>query len=215
MEPTAQGNAPDVKPVDGQAPEQNTGVEKRINELTAQRYEAQRRAEQAEAREQAYLAQIAEIMSQQRAQPQEPVVQVDPELRRQFEAMMAPMRREMEQTVRQLQQTQGISAIRQANVADPVQKRAEEIILQYAKQNYRIDPEMALDLAAGQLARQQMAEQNAARAAGRAFNGNGVPVLTSQSMPFAGSSEPQKPDLNKMSVSERMAYWESQPGFTI
>lgn len=217
MEPTAQGNAPDVKPADGQAPavEQN-GVEKRINELTAQRYEAQRRAEQAEAREQAYLAQMAELMAQQRAQvPQEPAVQIDPEQKRVFDAYFMPMKREMENTIRELQKIQGLTAIRQASAPDPVQKRAEELVLQYARQGYRLDHEMALDLAEGQIARQQRAEQQAAKAAGRAFNGDTVPVITSQSMPYAGSNEPRRPDLDKMSLQERMAYWDSQPAMRL
>jgi hypothetical protein len=217
LEPTAQGNAPDVKPVDGQTPvvEQN-GVEKRINELTAQRYEAQRRADQAEAREQAYLAQMAELMAQTRAQPAEPAVQIDPDRKREFDAYFNPIKREMENTIRELQKIQGLTAIRQAqHTTSPIQQRAEELTLQYAKNGYRLDPEMALDLAAGQLHRQQISEQNAARAAGRAFNGSGVPVLTTQSMPYAGSTEPQRPDLNKMSIPERMAYWDSQPGFRL
>lgn len=215
MEPIAQGDAPDVKPADGQVAEQN-GVEKRINELTAQRYEAQRRAEQAEAREQAYLAQMAELMAQRNVQQAEPAVQVDPEQKRAFEAMMAPMKREFENAIRELQKLQGLSQIRQAqNVTDPVQRRAEEIIAQYAKQNYRIDPEMALDLAAGQIARQQMAEQNAAKAAGRAFNGSGAPILTTQSMPNLGSTESKRPDLDKMTLQERLQYWDSQPGMRL
>lgn len=215
MEPTAQGTQSDVTPAD-QASEVN-GVEKRINELTAQRYDEQRKREAAEAREQAYLAQIADLMGRQQAAAPAPEVQVDPEQKRQFDAMMSPYLKQIEATLGRLEKVQAISQIRQAgtNVPEPVQRKAEEITERYARQGYKIEAEMALDLAAGQYFRQVQAEQAAGKAASQRFNGSGVPMLTGQSLPNAGSTQPQKPDLDKMSLKERMAYWESAPDMAL
>lgn len=216
MEPNAQGTQPDGTPAGSQAPE--NGVEKRINELTAQRYDEQRKREAAEAREQAYLAQIADLMGRQQAPaPQAPEVVVDPELKRQFDALMTPFQRQIEATLNQLQKVQTIGQIRQAaqGLPEPVQKLAEDITLQYAKQGYKIEHDMALDLAAGQFYRRQAAEQSAGRAATQRFNGGGVPVLTGQSLPNVAPVDPVKPDLDKMSLRERMAYWDSQPGLPL
>lgn len=215
MEPNAQGTQPDVTPVNGQAPD-GTGVEKRINELTAQRYDEQRKREAAEAREQAYLAQIADLMGRSQAAPA-PEVQVDPELKRQFEAMMTPFQKQIEATLGQLQKAQAVSHIRSQGQAlpGPVQQLAEQITERYSRQGYKIEAEMALDLAAGQYFRQTQAEQLAGKAATQRFNGNGVPMLTGQSIPSAGGHEVQRPDLDKMSLQERMAYWDSQPGMAL
>lgn len=214
VEPTAQGTQPDATPAGSQAND-GDGVQKRINELTAQRYDEQRKREAAEAREQAYLTQIADLISRSQPQaPQAPAVEIDPALKQQFDAMLSPFQKRLEMTLAQIQRAQAITQVRTqapAYIPDPVKNLAEKITEDYAKQGYNLDSEMAYDIALGRHRRQELISQSQAQGARTQFNGSGVPVLTGQSLGIPGPSQPQKPDLDKMSLQERMAYWDSQP----
>lgn len=213
MEPTAQGTQPVVSPADSPA-DGADGVQKRINELTAQRYDEQRKREAAEAREQAYLTQIADFMARGQQAPAAPQVELDPEFKRAFDAAFSPFQKRMEMTLAQIQRAQAITQVRTqapAHLPDPVKVEAEKITNEYARQGYNIEAQMAYDIAAGRFFQQQLAEQQAAKLAGRQFNGNSVPMFTQQSMPNMAPAAPVRPDLDKMSLKERLAYWDSAP----
>lgn len=212
MEPTAQGTQPVATPDNAQA-EVGAGVQKRIDELTAQRYDAERKAAAMEAREQAYLAQIAELARTQAPAVQAAPVEIDPGLKAQFDALYGAQQKRIEMTLAQLQRAQSLTQVRTqapAYLPDPVKLEAEKLTEEYARQGFNLDAKMAYDIASGRFYQQQLVEQASARAAGRAFNGTGVPMLTGQSIPNV-TQAPPKPDLDKMSLQERLKYWDSAP----
>lgn len=192
---------------EGQPAGQNEGIQKRINELTAEKHEAMRELEAMRARENAYLAEIA-------ARAQAPVptqqVEVDPEFKKQLDSYMAPFQRQLQDTLKQLQTAQALVAVRTggSNLPDPVRQEAERITADYARKGYAIESEMAYKLAAGEVYLKQLATQASQKTQMQTFNG--VTSVISQQSPLPNTqTAPQRPDLNAMSPGQRIAWFEA------
>lgn len=177
------------------------GVQKRFDEMTAQKHAAQREAEdyrrqveEMKAREQIYLTEIAN-RAERAAQPQTP--DVDPEFKRQVEAAIAPLKQEMSRQLATLQAQTTIMQVRaeavQRGLPDEVRTRAEKITEEYLKQGHLIDKEVAFRMAAGDAFLAQMAKQGTNQTARAAFN-QPNPLLTSQGVLPAGQPQVQRRD---------------------
>jgi hypothetical protein len=212
MEPIAQAGIPGAETSgDQNSPQVPEGVQKRIDELTREKHEAIREAEKHKAAAEAALAAIAaQGQSKVEAPPQ---VEIDPELRKQFDAYFGGYQRQMQQTVAELQKVSALSQARagvaKAGLPEAVALEVEGVTEFYAKQGYVIQPDVALDIASGRVYRKQLADQAKNDAARRQSNTapQGIQV---QSAGIGLSVQPQnRPDLSRMSPEQRIAWYES------
>lgn len=186
--PPAQGDASQaVQPASDQSQQSGVpdGVQKRFDEMTAEKHAMARQLEEAKARENMYLAQIAAAVQQPRQEPvAQPQVQIDPDVQAAMEQRFGAFERRIGSLLQQIQGQQTVLQVRtgavQQGLPEPVAARAEQITLQYAQRGYPIDPQVAYDLAAGQIYREQLAKQAQGNAARQNFN-QPNPVFTQQS----------------------------------
>lgn len=213
-EPNAQGTQPEQNPaaVENQ---QASGVQQRIDELTREKHEAQRRAEELSQQYMTLLNDLAtKSIQPQSAQPQ---VEIDPTLKAQMEAVMAPFQAQLNRTLAQIQQAQALTNARSlaGSLPEPVAQEMQKVVSDYAKQGYRVDDEVALDIAYGRVARKQQTAQGQANQAQRQFNSQ-TPVIGQQSM-MGIPQVPQtnKPNLDAMTFAERQKYWDTAPALPL
>lgn len=139
-------------PSNGGVPE---NIQKRFDEMTAQRHEAERRAAELEGRLQALqqqqMAQLMAMQQAQQVQPQGP--NIDPERRAELEAILNPITQRFEQQMARMQSLFGgqIVGMKVAAAAQPygsaVAQRASQLVEQYAAQGTVLDPDIAVKLA--------------------------------------------------------------------
>lgn len=193
--------APETPAQETQAPAVPEGVQKRFDEMTAEKHALQRQIEEAKARENMYLAEIA--ARAQAPQPaQQPQVQIDPDVQSAMDAKFAAYEKRMSAVLNQLQGQQAVLQVRtgaaQQGLPDPIRVKAEEITLQYARQGYTIEPNVAFDLAAGQVYREQLEKQRQGNALRQNFN-QPNPLMTHQNgvpAPIQGSPA-QRPNFEQ------------------
>lgn len=205
--PNPSSDAAAPKPPDA-AGAGNEGFQKRIDELTAARHDAERRAQQMQAQYEALAAQ------QPQPTPQPPV-QIDPNIAAQMQALMGPMLQQLQQGYQQLQQTMGHQqlqqSVQQLQVPEQVAKRAADIMREYGLRNQYVAPETARRYALGELWEQeQLAKlKDTTR---QNFNGHGAP-LTSSGVPAALSAGPARPaNFDSLPLNEQLRWYESNVG---
>lgn len=140
--PTAQGQDGAVSPESSeqQSSKQDpfAGVQKRIDELVAQRHEDQRRYQEMLSEKDQQVNQLMQaILSQQsNGQQAQQQVQVDPEIAAQVDAVVRPMKQQFEQQLAQANQVISRMAWQQeaAQYPQEVQKRASELMQQWNRE---------------------------------------------------------------------------------
>lgn len=202
----ADGQAQTVTPAPQQAgslvPE---GVQKRIDELTFQKHEAERRFQESQQMNQQLLMSMTQGQIHQQAPVQQaPQVEIDPEQRKVMEAYMAPLlaqhQRQLAQMAFQSGQAQLQAALQGQHPA--VAKRTQEIwqdaVSKRAHEN-GFTPAQALTWAKGEMVDLlvQEAGKNQQVQQGRQWNAQPQAITTqSLSAPQNGSQQTQAPDLD-------------------
>lgn len=160
--------------------EQFAGFQKRIDELTAKSYEAERR-HQAEMQELRSLnTQLLSTFAAGQPQPQvqQPQVEIDPEIKKQMEAYTAPLlqqqQRQMSQVVLQMGQ-QALEAVVQGQdprVAQRTRALYADAVAKGAHITHGFTPQQALTWARGELFDQLVADANKSKQVqqGQSFN---------------------------------------------
>jgi len=205
-----------------QTPEQvqqdNSGFQKRINELTAARHQAEEEARRQAAQNQELMT---AILSQQArpAAPAEAAPEFDPEEKRKFDYLLGPMVQRMEQMQRLMEQQVGQVQLRQSvqRVADPeIAREAESLYQKWARRDdvKGFNADDAVIYAAG---KKYLAAQQAARASHQGLqdfnNGAAPPMIQGRPPPAAASLEPAVPgDIDSWSPEKQADYWEKQLG---
>jgi hypothetical protein len=181
-DPIAQGpNAdPEGQSQQSGSQEQSNGVQKRIDELVAQR--EQERRERSEER-QMFQAQVTALTAaveanrhqQQTVTQQQPAVEVDPAIAAQVQALMGPTLKQYEQTIRhQQQQLAEMQYQQQLNVVPPnVKTRADALLAEARRRGLQgWDYMDVLKMAAGE---EVLAGRWTPQQAQAALNGAGQP----------------------------------------
>lgn len=225
MDPSAQEQAPAaVQPGDANqtqevAPQGAPGAEARIGELTAKFREQERINE--ELRQQ--NAQFQQLMLQQAAQAfkqPEPQVEVDPDQRKQVEAVISPQLRQLQAQLAQMRTAQTALNIQQVaayrGIPPQIAQEAIKIHAQLSAAGVPLNEEDALRFAAGnayltQLPQQRATQQQRAAmndAASRAGGGNPAPQLAPN-----GAPEPYPADFSNWGPSQQLAWMrKNRPG---
>ncbi len=183
--PIAQGQ--ETEP---ETPEKPSGIEARINELTAKFREAERalneRSNQVAERD----AQIATLLTTLAAGRQEPVqtqqVDIDPDEQRKFDALMSPRMLQMQRQLERLEQELSASQFRQVatGVEPEVAKRAQELMGAWKRNGYSgWTPEDAVTYAQGELLRKQKSVAQTANQQRQEFNTLSHGVTSQQNSP--------------------------------
>lgn len=198
-----------------QGNEERSGVEARINELTAKFRSAERRAEQAEAQAREAMA----VLTQRLAQPQ--VTQepdnTDPDLKAALERHLSPLQQEIRKLSAKLE-AQGVEAeVRQQVGSEyPVEvvQIASRVMAEWKINGVRGNLEDALDYAFGKYTRAQQQQGRTAEGQRQNFNRSASQVLSGQ----GGSGSPSRKgaktlsdtEIEQLSPDQQEAYWASR-----
>lgn len=207
-DPTAQGTFP--QGAENSEPQQQanhdaqSGIQKRIDELTARAYEAERRATAA-------LEQNAQLMQQfitSQQKPEEVPFEFDPEERQKYDYLIGQATKPLMQQVSQLEAQLRGSGVRQAaaqqGITDPaVLQQAEQLVAGWTQAGYFqkgiVTVENALDLALGSKYRAEAAKRGAGQQQVQQFNQfGGTPVQ------YGGAPPVQRPPARKELSHEEM-----------
>ena len=184
------------------AQQQHAGFQKRIDKLTAEKYDAERRAAEMQQTVLNLMAQQATVQQQQ-ARPAEPAIEIDPEQKRIFDAMMAPVQAQFQ---RQLSQQAAMTADFQlaaivSGQHQAVQARTKAIWDGWKAQGLHTQGatvQNALTYALGELAPQLIEEARAGHQvqAGQQFAARGSSPLSTQSAaPTGNPNADVEPDI--------------------
>lgn len=195
-----------------------SGIQKRIDELVGKgKAEAERFAQESAAKD----AQIAELVravaaqSQQRQTAPDPADDLDPEERRKFERLLAPMQAEFKQTLARIEAQASQQRVRAvaAQVGDPrIEARAEQLmgIWQRAGHTGWV-PEDAVRYAAGEIALAERSDATKARDERGRFNAAGSGNLNGgASNPNLGGNTQQPKDLDSLPLDQQIAEYEKR-----
>lgn len=142
-------------------PQESNGIQKRIDELTAEKYEARRAAEALQQQNAELTNNLARLMAQQvearyeQARPQAPDVEIDEGTRKILDAYVAPKLGAQERTIRALQEqlAQAEYAQAAAKFEPLVQARAKDLMNAWSRGGQTgWTPQDALIYAQGELA---------------------------------------------------------------
>lgn len=218
MEPTTQGDDVEVTVDESQVnagADDKSGIQKRIDELTAMAREAERQNVQKDAYIQQLLAAVA---NKQVESTREPDVEIDDEERKKFEAMAAPFFSKIEKALESINMQTGEMKLHQdplyGRVKPEVKNRASELQHFWAKRGINMTPNEALNLALGEHARKDLEAGANASASRTAFNNSGG-VITSRSAPNAGISNEKvatPADIQKWPADKQIEWFKKHRG---
>ncbi len=211
MDPVAQGQQPAAETPNQQTQQSNQqaqtegtppGLQARIDELTAKRHAAERQAQDAMAQNQILLQQLMEANRQ--PVPAQPQVDVDPELKKQMDAIMGPQIAEMRRMTAQYAQ---VVTLQQVDAQAPdakVAAKAKDIIMQERRAGRDVSADVAVTFALGLMAREQMTTQQAANQQRQTFNaGAGSTISGSGGAPNLAPVQSRPADFDRWSAPQQ------------
>ncbi len=200
---------------------QQAGLQKRFDELTAQKYAAERAlAEQQGQFNQLMAAVTAQQLQAQQAQ--QPRIEIDPEEVRRVEAVIGPQLKQMQQMMGQLQETLQMQQLHTSAPAYVPQQiaqnpeviaRAQTLLRGWRANNVPATPQDAMMHASAEFLFKQQGNPQANRQAVQTFNAGGSAPLSNAA---PASSAPRQvatqrlPDeqVKRLSPDAQVRYWE-------
>jgi len=237
LDPSAQGQLSDAgdqgqQQLDGQSQQAN-GIQQRINELTGRFHAADQERTELQKQNAELIRQMVELQQaqvqqmQQFRQPQEPPVEIDPDLQRAMSHMLTPYQRQMQEQMTAMQQT--LQELRGQTAAQQVQSLAAQRgappeVVQQASQLLAgwqanpalasvATPEDALAFAMGRHAMQQRGVAQQSQAQLNTYNQMGQFGAVGQQPAPVRSAPSQIPaNFDQWDEDKKLAYLESKVG---
>jgi hypothetical protein len=194
QQPVAE-NTEQAPQVETQPQQPSNGVQQRFDELTAKLYEEKRQREADVAARDAQISALIQTLAQAGAQQTQyqapPQPELEPELRKQFDAYVSPQQRELQAMKAQMQQLVQLQEFNQVAQGFPpdIQMEAQKLLSVWNRNgNSGWKPIDALIYAAGQKAQAGNHAASAAQQQAKAFNQ--LPgAVTQQAAPAVTSSK--------------------------
>jgi hypothetical protein len=213
----ATAQAPDTQPVAAQPGTEhqadNSGIQKRIDELTAKYRQAEDALRQRDAQNQELMM----ALMTQRAAPAaaEPPPEFDPEEKRKLDYVTAPLMQRMEQMQKQFERQMGAVQLQQTTqrVGDPEVAREAQALYQKWQGNPDVkgfNAEDAVIYAAGKKALAAQLAANANAALQNFNNGAPPPMFNGRQPPSAPVEAAVPADIDTWDNDKQAAYWEKQ-----
>lgn len=208
MEPNAQGELAPTQTAD----DEKSGAEKRINEITAEKYKLAGERDSYAQANQNLTATVAQLMAQMEAMKNapapEPEVEIDDDTRKKFDKLISPTLKKFEAMMGQMQTQMAVSNVnplaQKYGVPEEIANRARELV-----RAQRVPEQTAITFAIGEAA---MAgkwggngdrQHNNSIATNNVMGSGGVPKgnVTPPSGPI-----PYPPDFNSWNPNRQMAW---------